>query len=98
VRRPTKGDTGPPGPLDLDELWRLLGAQVMEDLSRAVDTHPGSLGPAISAPDATFTTGEIVAERYRIVGFLGRGGMGEVYRAEDLTLGQCSRVESLGIR
>ncbi len=42
-----------------------------------------------------FTSGQIIAGRYRVVALAGRGGMGEVYRAEDLKLSQIVAIKFL---
>lgn len=59
------------------------------------DTRPPSSHPSSSSIHGRFEPGTRLGTRYRVVGLLGRGGMGEVYRADDLELNQSVALKFL---
>jgi len=65
-------------------------------LRRSPKTPQASASSRLSSSDhGGFVPGAILVNRFRIVSLVGRGGMGEVYRADDLELGQAVALKFL---
>ena len=80
---------------EVRDSWRVCPA-CLAPLDGATQTiFQQSSSSSASIDEGRFPAGTVLAGRYRVLGLLGQGGMGEVYRAFDLILNQAVALKFL---